>query len=258
MKLNYEEYGGGSPVIILHGLFGSLSNWRVVGQALSDRYRVINVDLRNHGRSPHVPGLSYAQMADDVIALMDDLGLGDARLMGHSLGGKLGMFLADRDPERVRKLVVVDIAPRRYPPWHQDVFDALDAVDLENLHSRQEAKRAMAEHVFDAAVREFLAMNLERRDGRWHWRFNLPELKAAYAQSSDMPAMQGFYAGPVMFLRGAQSSYITEEDEPLLRRQFPESCLVTLEGAQHWPHIEAPDAFLEAVRGFFAHGCPGR
>jgi len=256
MKLNYEEYGGGSPVIILHGLFGSLSNWRATGRALASQFRVINVDLRNHGRSPHAAGLSYEEMADDILALMDDLGLATTRIMGHSLGGKLGMFLADRDPERVRRLLVVDIAPKRYPPWHQDVFEALEAVDLASLASRQQAKQQMAEHVFDASVREFLATNLERRDDAWQWRFNLPALKAAYAESSEMPPLQGFYAGSVMFLRGAQSSYIVDEDFPLIRQAFPNSCVATLANAQHWPHIEAPEAFLTAARQFFAEGCP--
>jgi len=255
MKLNYEEYGGGSPLIILHGLFGSLTNWRTVGRSLSNRYRVINVDLRNHGHSPHEPGLSYTQMADDVLELMDDLGLGSAQIMGHSLGGKLGMFLADRDPERVQKLIVVDIAPKRYPPWHQDIFDALNAVNLNQLKSRQQAKDMMAEHVFDATVREFLATNLERHDGQWRWRFNLPALAEAYPGTSEMPELHGFFAGPVLFIRGANSSYIEDTDFPLLRKQFPGACLVTLTNAKHWPHIEAPEAFLTAVRQFLSEGC---
>jgi len=257
MDLNYEEYGGGVPVIIMHGLFGSLANWRGVGRALSDTYRVINVDLRNHGHSPHGPGLSYTDMADDILRLMDKLGIERARLMGHSLGGKLAMVLADRDPERITRLVVVDIAPKRYPPWHQDVFNALHAVDLETLDSRATARHIMAEHIFDSEVRAFLAANLEfdRAEGRWHWRFDLEELTRAYPETSEMPKLNGFYCGPAMFIRGAQSAYIESSDRSIIQRDFPGSCIVTLPQAKHWPHIEDPKGFLTAVRDFFKGGC---
>lgn len=257
MDLNYEEYGGGVPVIIMHGLFGSLANWRGVGRALSDTYRVVNVDLRNHGHSPHAAGLSYGDMADDILRLMDKLGIERARLMGHSLGGKLAMVLADRDPERVTRLVVVDIAPKRYPPWHQDVFNALNAVDLEKIQSREEARHAMAAHVFSPEVRAFLAANLEfdRGSGRWHWRFNLPELERAYPETSEMPKLNGFYCGPALFIRGAQSAYIETSDRVIIQRDFPGSCIATLPQAKHWPHIEDPEGFLSAVRRFFSGGC---
>lgn len=257
VDLHFEERGGGLPVIIMHGMFGSLSNWRGIAQSLSENYRVINVDLRNHGRSPHASGLSYEAMANDILALMDRLGVERAHLIGHSLGGKLGMVLADRHPERVARLAVVDIAPKWYPPWHQDVFEALDAVNLSNLESREQARRQMAAHVFEPEVRAFLAANLEQVDGQWRWRFNLPELKAAYEQTSDMPALSGFYLGPTLFIRGAQSAYIESADEPQIGRDFPQSCIATLERARHWPHIEDTDGFLDAVTRFFATGCEG-
>ncbi|MFP4639956.1 MAG: alpha/beta fold hydrolase [Guyparkeria sp.] len=255
VDLHFEERGGGLPVIIMHGLFGSLSNWRGIARSLSEHFRVINVDLRNHGRSPHAPGLGYEAMANDVIALMDRLGIERAHLVGHSLGGKLGMVLADRYPERVARLVVVDIAPKWYPPWHKDVFAALDAVDLDRLESREQARQQMAAHVFEPEVRAFLAANLEQVDGRWRWRFNLPELKAAYEHTSDMPPLSGFYLGPALFIRGAQSAYIEAGDETRIARDFPQSCIVTLERARHWPHIEDTPGFLDAVNRFFVHGC---
>ncbi|MDD3608369.1 MAG: alpha/beta fold hydrolase [Halothiobacillaceae bacterium] len=254
MELNYEDTGAGTPVIILHGLFGALGNWRAVARALSRDYRVITVDLRNHGASPHTDSLDYVDMADDVIDLMDRLGLPSAHLIGHSLGGKLAMLVADRDPERVRRLIVVDIAPRAYPLWHKDVFDALAAVDLKRLRSRADAVRMMAPHLFDVAVREFLATNLKHEAQGWAWRFNLPVLAAEYPKTSEMPALSGFYVGQALFLRGAHSSYIQEDDLPQIKRAFPGACLVTLHDAHHWPHIEAPDEFLANVRGFLAEG----
>lgn len=255
VELRFEEHGGGPPVIIMHGLFGSLSNWRGIAQSLSAHYRVINVDLRNHGRSPHAPGLSYEALANDILALMDRLGLEQAHLLGHSLGGKLAMVFSDRYPERVVRLAVVDIAPKSYPPWHQEVFDALDAVDLAALESREQARQQMAAHVFEPEVRAFLAANLEQRDGQWRWRFNLPELKAAYEQTSGMPPLSGLYLGPALFVRGAKSAYIEAADEPRIARDFPRSCIVTLERARHWPHTEDTAGFLAAVTLFFAYGC---
>lgn len=257
VDLHYEERGGGLPVIIMHGLFGSLANWRGIAQSLSANYRVINVDLRNHGRSPHAPGLDYELLSQDVLALMDRLGVERAHLLGHSLGGKLGMVLADRYPERVARLVVVDIAPKKYPPWHKDVFAALDAVELATLQSREQARRQMAPHVFDPDVRAFLAANLEQSEGRWRWRFNLAELRASYARVSDMPTLSGFYLGSTLFVRGAQSAYLEAADEPQIGRDFPKSCIATLERARHWPHIEDTEGFLAAVSNFFAEGCEG-
>lgn len=255
VDLHFEERGAGLPVIVMHGLFGSLANWRAVAQSLSSRYRVINVDLRNHGRSPHAPGLHYDAMAADILQLMDRLGLERAHLLGHSLGGKLAMLLADREPERFSRLVVVDIAPKAYPPWHKDVFAALDAVDLATLESRAQARDQMGKYVFEPEVRAFLATNLEQKNGQWRWRFNLPELKAAYEHTSDMPDLAGFYAGPALFVRGAQSAYIEPADEPVITRDFPESCIVTLQRARHWPHIEDANGFLDTVSRFLSRGC---
>ncbi|ANJ67573.1 hypothetical protein A9404_09380 [Halothiobacillus diazotrophicus] len=256
VSLNFEESGGGLPVLIMHGLFGSLANWRGVARSLSDTYRVINLDLRNHGRSPWAPGLSYSDMADDVLRLMDRLGLERAKLIGHSLGGKLAMVLADRAPERFTRMVVVDIAPKAYPAWHQDVFAALRAVDLTAIESRDEARMQMAQHVFDPEVRAFLTANLMHGpDAGWHWRFNLEELARAYPETSLMPVLHGFFCGPALFIRGAGSAYIEPVDEPLMSRQFPGSCLCTLPRAKHWPHVEDPQGFLQAVRRFFVSGC---
>lgn len=255
ISLNFEESGGGLPVIIMHGLFGSLANWRGVARSLADTYRVINLDLRNHGRSPWAAGLSYTDMADDVLHLMDRLGLERAKLIGHSLGGKLAMVLADRAPERFTRMVVVDIAPKVYPAWHQDVFAALRSVDLAAIDSRETARSQMARHLFDPDVRAFLTANLSHEAGAWRWRFNLNELERAYPETSQMPDLQGFFCGPALFVRGAGSAYIEPADFPLMASHFPGSCLCTLPYAKHWPHVEAPQQFLQAVRQFFIEGC---
>ncbi|WP_407275903.1 alpha/beta fold hydrolase [Halothiobacillus sp. DCM-1] len=255
VALHYEESGGGLPVIIMHGLLGSLTNWRAVARSLAGQYRVINLDLRSHGQSPWTDEMSYSALAADVLALMDRLGLAHARLLGHSLGGKLAMVLADLAPERFTHLAVIDIAPKAYPAWHQEVFSALRAVDLAHLRSREAASAMMAAHLFDPAVRAFLTANLVHSPQGWRWRFNLDALQANYPAASQMPDLQGFFCGATLFVRGAQSAYITDADIPLLAATYPQGCLHTLSDARHWPHIEAPEAFIATIRRFFAEGC---
>ncbi|OZB36950.1 MAG: hypothetical protein B7X35_04585 [Halothiobacillus sp. 14-56-357] len=261
VALNFEESGGGLPVIIMHGLFGSLANWRGVARNLADTYRVINIDLRNHGRSPWAPDLSYEAMAADVLALMDRLGLERVKLLGHSLGGKLAMLLADQAPERFTRLVVVDIAPKAYPAWHQDIFAGLRAVDLDHLTSREQARSQMGRFIFDPEVRAFLAANLshDKQTGQraWRWRFNLDVLQQYYTETSQMPGLQGFFCGPALFVRGAGSAYIEPDDRSIIIRDFPGGCLHTLKQAKHWPHIEDPQGFMNAIRPFFINGCKG-
>ncbi len=259
VMLNFEESGGGLPVLIMHGLFGSSANWRGVARDLSDTYRVINLDLRNHGRSPWIDNLCFEAMADDVLRLMDRLGLERARLIGHSLGGKLAMVLADRAPERFTHLVVVDIAPKAYPAWHNEVFTALRAVNLATLTSRAQAKTQMAPFVFDPDVRAFLAANLsqetQNNQTTWRWRFNLDALERAYPETSLMPELHGFFCGPSLFIRGAGSAYIGPDDRPIIARNFPAACLNTLNKAKHWPHTEDPAGFMQSLRLFFTQGC---
>ncbi len=259
VMLNFEDSGGGIPVIIMHGLFGSSANWRGVARELSDTYRVINLDLRNHGRSPWIDNLSFEAMADDVLRLMDRLNLERARLIGHSLGGKLAMVLADRAPERFTRMVVVDIAPKAYPAWHTEVFTALRAVNLATLNSRESARTQMAPYLFDPEVRAFLAANLvqdtQHQPPTWRWRFNLEALARAYPETSQMPELNGFFCGPALFIRGAGSAYISADDCAVIAQNFPAACLHTLNKAKHWPHTEDPAGFMQSLRLFFTQGC---
>ena len=121
--LNFKEQGQGPAVVLIHGLFGSLDNLGLLARALSEHYRVISVDLRNHGASFHSDEMSYPQQAADVLALLDALALDQVSLVGHSMGGKVAMQLAKQAPARVARLVVADIAPVAYPhSRHQNVF----------------------------------------------------------------------------------------------------------------------------------------
>lgn len=251
VKLHYDTLGRGEPLIILHGLFGSGANWRSIAQRLADRWQVILPDLRNHGDSPHAPTNRYQDIVGDTLALMDHLGLARAHLLGHSLGGKAAMLLASRAPERLLSLTVVDIAPRAYPPLHLDLFRALHAVPLSRITSRREASEAMAAHIPNPAVREFLLTNLARDgDGRFHWRLNLAGLEDAYEELNAMPFLDRLYEGPALFIRGGHSDYVRDADLGLIHQSFPQACVVSLPLAHHWPHVETPNEFLRALRDF--------
>jgi esterase len=252
--LAVREHGNGEPLVILHGLFGSSDNWNSVSRSLAGGFRVLAMDLPNHGRSPQTQDMSYKAMAEAVAETMDHYGLEDVFLLGHSMGGKVAMQLALAAPERVRKLLPADIAPKRYAPRHRVILDAMKRVNEENAASRQEADRLLAESIPQKPIRAFLLKNLTREDdGRVTWRINLPVIDAQYESISGWPEPDGVYRGPALFLGGANSDYLSpEEDAELVRRWFPQAELELLEGTGHWLHAEQPERFTERVQRFFA------
>ena len=253
MKLHYRTQGNddGTPVIILHGLFGDGLNWGGVARILKDNYRVILPDLRNHGRSPHDnDDCTYTTMAQDVSTLMIDLGLDSAHIVGHSMGGKVAMILALGQPERVRSLTVVDIAPKVYSPRHQDVFAALKAVAEAPPESRQEAEALLRPHLETDAVRTFIMKNLERTDGYFAWRLNWRALWDHYPDLIDFPRSDGQYEGPVQFLTGGESDYVSAQDQALIRQFFPNAQSREIAGTGHWLHAEKPELVARWIEEF--------
>ncbi len=253
--LHYLDQGQGRPLVILHGLFGTLDNWQTLARrwAQDAGLRIVSVDLRNHGRSFHSPDHSYEAMAADVGALFDHLGLGpDATLLGHSMGGKVAMRFALSHPERLARLIVVDIAPNFSDMTHQDeVLAGLRAVNLGALTNRQEADAALAQHIGNVGVRQFLLKNLYRDDANaFAWRINLPVL------AKSMPAVGEQITGepflkPTLFMRGGKSDYITANDKLyVIPALFPNSEVATVPDAGHWLHAEKPDEVYELVRAF--------
>ncbi|WP_163648602.1 alpha/beta fold hydrolase [Modicisalibacter sp. 'Wilcox'] len=255
VELHYQADGPEDtrPLVILHGLFGSADNWRSHAKQWQRRRRVVAVDLRNHGRSPHVAGMSYAAMADDVIALLDRLQITDCDLLGHSMGGKVAMSVARLAPRRVASLIVADIAPIAYEHGHDSIFAAMRRVERSRPASRQEADALMAEEIDSSATRLFLATNLVREDGVMRWRVGLDEIAADYDAIIDVPAGDSPYEGPALEIRGAQSPYVPDSTLPALRAILPNVEIVTLE-AGHWVHAEVPKPFREAVDAFLEAG----
>ncbi len=251
MQLAYTTYGDGYPLIILHGLFGSSENWQTLSRGWAKCYRVLALDLRNHGHSPHSAAFNYRVMSDDVAELMDRLNLPSAYVLGHSLGGKVAMQLALDAPGRVDKLVVVDIAPKPYAPQHQAIFDALFAVDLRQYRTRKAVDQALASRLPDLALRQFLLKSLERApDGSLHWEMDLNAIYQSYAEVSRGIETQGKFVKPVLFVRGANSDYIGDGDAVPIRGLFPHSKIVTIPGAGHWVHAEARRPFARLVVAF--------
>ncbi|WP_372612957.1 alpha/beta fold hydrolase [Halomonas sp.] len=251
LALHHLDTGGeGTPLVVIHGLFGSADNWRSHVTQWQKTRRVIALDLRNHGRSPHVPGMDYVDMSDDVIALMDGLGIERAHLLGHSMGGKVAMTLARLAPQRVASLIVADIAPQAYGHDHDSVFAALRRVEEGSPANRREADALLAEHIDERGVRLFLATNLERRDSETlQLRIGLDEIQADYESIMGAPGGERAYTGPTLVMRGAASGYVTDEMLPALREVLPETRVVTLD-AGHWLHAEQPEAFRQTVEDF--------
>lgn len=254
MELHFERFGHGAPVVILHGLFGSSTNWRTIGKKLGEHYCVYAVDQRNHGRSPHADSLSYDALAADAHAFLDRHAIESAAVIGHSMGGKAAMKLALAEPDRVAALVVVDIAPaRQSSDGLRPVLDALLAVDPSTCATRDEVDRKLAVHLEDDRLRQFLLMNVARaEDGGLRWRLNLPAIDAHFAELAGPIAADGVYDGPACFVRGGKSGYVRDEDRPEIVRLFPRASIVTIEGAGHWVHAEAPERFLEVVGEFLS------
>lgn len=252
MQLNYKVFGEGTPLIILHGLFGTLDNWQSLAKILSEDYMVFIVDLRNHGRSPHSPDFSYELMAEDVHAFMVDNWIHEAYVMGHSMGGKVAMHLATHHEDMVEKLIVVDMAPKTYQPSHEAIFQGMLTLDLDQLESRSDADAHLSTYIDSMAVRQFLIKNLHlnREAGKYQWKMNLPVIYDKYQQILEATTLFAAYEGPTLFLKGANSDYIIEEELGDYQRCFPNAELTTIQDAGHWIHAEQPQAFIAAVRQF--------
>ena len=251
--LYFRELGErDKPVLcLLHGLFGSSGNWMGIVKQLQGEYRIIVPDLRNHGRSLHQDQMDYPGMAQDLIALIDQLELPSVYLLGHSMGGKAAMWAALTQPERIDKLIVADIAPVTYGDRFGAIFQGLTGLPLAQLQSREQADRQLAQWVPERGVRDYLLQNLIRQGGDWSWRFNLPVLQRAMPTLSAFPDPgQRVYPGDVLFLHGERSDYVTDAVQRDIQALFPHYRRRMLHGAGHWLYAEQPLPFAQAVRGF--------
>ena len=252
MKLHFREMGTGSPLIILHGLFGLSDNWQTLAKYLSQQYRVYLVDLRNHGRSPHSPEFTYSLMAEDIYTFMQDNQIAEAAVMGHSMGGKVAMHFALTYPHKVTKLIVVDIAPKAYPVHHQEIINALNALNVGTIKTRGEIDEALAQHIPEEEVRMILTKNLYRtEDNTFAWRMNLAAIEANIEEVGKETQSEAPFTKPVLFIKGARSGYIKPQaDTEPIQKLFPAAQIKTVENAGHWVHAQAPQEVFNLVTEF--------
>ncbi|XP_033325852.2 sn-1-specific diacylglycerol lipase ABHD11 isoform X1 [Megalopta genalis] len=261
MKQNTDD--SKHPIIIMHGLFGSKNNWNMLSKSIhqqTDR-KVISIDARNHGDSPHSSNMTYRHMANDVIQLMHDLGFEKSILIGHSMGGSTMMYVALNYPEVVEKLVVVDMSPVRASPQlleMEKIFNAMSSVDLSNSPTLTKARRMAEEQLADAikplTLRQFLIMNIVEADiGKYKWRINLPVLQQNFVtEIAVFPSMQEseVFKGPTLFIGGGLSDYIKMEDHDKIKNLFPSAQFSYISGANHWVHADKPTDFVKCTIDF--------
>ncbi len=253
MQLNYKDFGQGDPIIIVHGLFGTLDNWQTIAKQLAEYFTVYIIDQRNHGRSPHAEGIDYQLLADDLYFFMQDNGMYKAHLMGHSMGGKTVMQFALNYPDMVEKLAVIDIAPKAYKGGHEIIIETLQSIDLLTLKDRKDAESQMMGNIPEFGTRQFLLKNLahDEQTGKYEWKMNLSEIVKNYDKILGNIDTSSIYEGETIFIRGDKSDYILDSDIPTLKQFFPNSTLETIANAGHWVHAEQPKALLEIVKKFF-------
>jgi pimeloyl-ACP methyl ester carboxylesterase len=252
MKLALRKIGNGKPLFILHGLFGSSDNWQTLAKKFAENFTVYLVDLRNHGRSPHSVEFNYEVMSEDIKELVRDEGLNKIMILGHSLGGKVAMQFAVTYPDKVEKMIVVDIGPKKYPVTNQFVVDALDRFDPGTLPSRKEAEALLSLYIKEEGTKQFLLKNLYWDDNqRLQWRFYFDSIKQnikGVSEATPVPAQP--LNTPVLFLKGEHSDYIFNADTKLMKEIFPNSRLEIIPNTGHWVHADNPEAFFNAVDKF--------
>jgi pimeloyl-ACP methyl ester carboxylesterase len=251
MILHTIERGSGRPIALLHGLFGRAGNFGAVQRELARKFRVLALDLRNHGDSPHAGGMTYATMAADVQETLRTRAALPCALVGHSMGGKVAMALALHTPEAVSRLVVADVAPVSYGHGMHRYLDAMVATRLAPGLTRADADAELAESVPDATMRGFLLQSLRFGENP-SWRLGLDEIAAALPDIEGWPEFAATYDGPALFIAGARSDYIRPEHRPTIRALFPSARFVTLKDAGHWVHADNPTAFVAVLQTFLA------
>jgi pimeloyl-ACP methyl ester carboxylesterase len=253
MKLFCRHSGAGEPVVILHGLFGLSDNWVTYARKLSEYYSVFIPDLRNHGQSPHSTVFDFPALEGDLFELVEELGLHDITLIGHSLGGKTAMYFTLHNPDIVKRLVVVDISLRKSTAGieQQELLTAMMSVDFGLAKTRGDVDKQLQVQVHSSKLRQFLLKNVYWRDRHsLDWRLNLPVINENLLSIFEGVDVPGTYAGPVLFVRGANSDYIRDADIAGLLLKFPGAEVKTIANASHWVHADAPGEFYDVVKAF--------
>ncbi len=256
MNLFYRKYGkaGDQPLIILHGLFGISDNWVTYGKRIAaEGFEVFIPDQRNHGHSPHSDSFNYIALTDDLFDFIDEHEIDTPIILGHSMGGKVAMRFALENPQFVKRLVVVDITLKAYGPRisHKKIIEAMQQVDLSSAKKRSEVEDMLAPFIQEPRIRLFVLKNLYRTENnQFAWRININGIAQNLNQMFDAIDTLTKFEKPTLFIKGGASDYITLKDFPQIRYNFPHAEIVTIAGASHWVHVEAPEKFYQITSGF--------
>lgn len=252
MKLFYRQSGQGTPLIILHGLFGSSDNWYTLAKVFAESFTLYLVDQRNHGQSPHSAEFDYKLLTEDLKEFIREHSIQKPVILGHSMGGKAAMNFAVKYPEQLGKLIVVDIVPKAYPIHHDAILDGLKAIPIAGLASRNDADKILSDYAPEPAVRQFLLKNLSRKNGGgFEWKINLEAIDRNIEQMGVGMIYSGKYDGPSLFVKGKKSNYYSDNDEALIKTIFPKAEFATLDTG-HWVQAENPDEFSKLVLNYLA------
>ncbi len=253
MELSYQDIGEGQPIVIMHGLFGAAKNWNSIAKQMARKYRILTVDLRNHGSSPWTETMSYVEMAEDMVEFLDQRGLDKATIVGHSMGGKVAMTMALKFPEKVERLVVADMAPVKYGNTiFKSYVEKLKSVDLSQMARRNDVDKFVSDVIEDRAIRAFLLGNLMNTPDGIKWMVNLDTLEREMDKIVGVPAlrMDVNYPGETLFVSGEKSDYVQPTHHQLIKHLFPKTKFQIVEDAGHWLHAEKPHEFMEALSDF--------
>lgn len=251
MILNYKKTGSGPYLLLIHGLFGSLENLSVIAKALSNNFTVVNVDVRNHGNSEHEINMDYKLMASDIITVLDHLQIPSAHLVGHSMGGKIAMQVALDFSTRVNKLVVLDIAPVKYPARHNHIINALKETEKAKVTSRSEARNIMDKTILEPGITQFLLKSLINSQSEYYtWKFNLTSISQNYENITAGLNAEHSFGGDTLFIKGQNSDYVLPEYSEQIQKLFINVKAKIIHGAGHWLHAEKPSAVNRTILEF--------
>jgi len=253
--LHSKIIGKGNPLLILHGLLGMGDNWISLARKYANHgFEVHLIDQRNHGKSFHDEEMNYEIMSEDLDRYIRHHHLNNISLMGHSMGGKTAMFYAVNHPNEVERLIIVDIAPKKYPPHHHFIFEAIKKIDLQKYSKRKEIEKELEKYIESTAIRNFILKNLKRSENKnFEWKMNLPVLEASLNELGDALPPYTIYSKPSLFIKGEKSPYILKNDFTLIKAHFPQSEMSVINKSGHWVHAEQPEIFFNKTLNFLSN-----
>ena len=252
-QLRNEElyYYDQKIIFIFHGLFGRAKNWHSIALRISSIFdgTIIVFDLRNHGENEPSTEISYSIMVNDVYEFIKEKDINKFSIIGHSMGGKLGMLFTLLYPQLVKQLFVVDIAPVDYPNEEIEVVDHLLKIDVKNCKSRKDVDVKLSNYINDKELRSFLLQNLNFNNGIYSWSLDLNAIKKGMKDLRGFPfdIILNVSQIDTLCIFGGDSPYINEKYKDKFKTLFKNLKFFKIEDAGHWLHVEKPKEFIKII-----------